>query len=63
MKIATGDLVRVRPARVGLYIVLEKHTDSSWYLARITGQGRTDAIDMNGGLMHEQFIEVISASR
>ena len=63
MKIATGDLVRVRPARVGLYMVLEKHTDGRWYLARVTGGRQADAINVNGGLMHEQFIEVVSESR
>jgi hypothetical protein len=60
MKIETGNLVRVRPARVGLYMVLEKHTDGRWYLARVSD---CEALDVNAGLMHEQFIEVISESR
>ena len=50
-----GDLVQCKPARVGYFIILKKCEDNLWLLVSTSG--------MDDGLMHEQFIEVISESR
>jgi hypothetical protein len=48
-----GDLVQVLPARYGYYIVLEEEQPGYFQLTPIIG-------NTVGGLMHEQFIELVS---
>jgi len=53
-----GDLVQVKPALVGFYIIASKSTkDDCWVLAAAGGSNFPA-----GGDMHEKYIEVISES-
>ena len=58
-----GDLVQVLPAKIGYYIIIEQvgeepyYGDRRWLLHPV---GETESVHSGGGLMCEQFIEVIS---
>ena len=54
-----GDLVQVKPARMGFYIITSKSAkDGCWVLVGAGGSNFP-----GGGDMNEKFIEVVSESR
>ena len=67
MPIKPGDLVKVLPARSGLFIVIEEHTGPVHETHMFVGQKRWWLQSLDGstrrGPMYEQYIEVISAGR
>ena len=54
-----GDLVQVKPARTGFYIIASKsERDNCWVLVGAGGSNFP-----GGGDMNEKFIEVVNESR
>jgi hypothetical protein len=63
-----GDLVTVKPARIGLYLIVDSHPDKemNWPGANGVIAGRLwelHSTERRGGPMYEKFIEVISESQ
>jgi hypothetical protein len=65
VKVKTGDLVQVLPAKIGFYIVLGR---TRWYNGTVSStlwnlQSVSDIEDVPGLPMDEKFIEVVCESR
>ena len=63
-----GDLVTVKPARTGLYLIVDSHPDKEMNWPDANGVIAGMLWELHGtetlcGPMYEKFIEVISESR